>query len=92
MDGVPYDANTQKWDEITCPIPRARLGPTYFGNVGFEVSVNGDDWHVFPGGFQYYEQPAVEKIYPAQGPNIGKGKIKFYGKNFKSFALAEPTC
>jgi len=51
MDGVPYDANTQKWDEITCPIPRARLGPTYFGNVGFEVSVNGDDWHVFPGGF-----------------------------------------
>lgn len=34
----------------------------------------------------------MEKIYPAQGPNIGKGKIKFYGKNFKSFSLAETTC
>ncbi|MBK8156598.1 MAG: IPT/TIG domain-containing protein [Streptococcus sp.] len=65
MDGVAYDATSNKWDEIICSIPKARLGPSFFGNVPFEVSINGDDWHSFPGGFQYYEQPLVEKIYPA---------------------------
>ena len=40
----------------------------------------------------HFFKSAVDKIYPAQGPNVGKGKIKFYGKNFKSFTLAEPTC
>lgn len=59
----------------------------------FEVSINGDDWHSFTGGFQYYEQPIVNDIYPKSGPNVGKGKIKFYGDKFRSdFQLAEVYC
>ncbi len=45
------DAIEKKWDEVQCPIPPAVGGPDFFGNVPFEATVNGDEWHSFTGGF-----------------------------------------
>lgn len=57
------------------------------------MTINGDDWHQFTGGFQYYQQPTVNDIYPKNGPNVGHGKIRFYGDKFRSdFQLAEVYC
>ena len=92
IDGVEVDAVETKWDEIKCKIPAARLGPKFSENVPFEVSVNGDEWHEFVGGFTYYPQPEVERIYPQFGPNIGRGKIRFYGSGFKEDTQTESAC
>lgn len=93
LDNVEYIPDHITWDEISCPVLPAKQGKDFFGNVPFEVSINGDDWHSFTGGFQYYEQPIVNDIYPKSGPNVGKGKIKFYGDKFRSdFQLAEVYC
>jgi hypothetical protein len=78
-------------------MPPAVDGPNYFGNVNFKVSPNGgtrdEDWHTFNGGFQYYQQPIVEDIFPKQGPNIGTGVINFYGSGFRAdFPLAKLGC
>ena len=93
LDNTEYLPDRITWDEISCPVIPAKQGKDYFGNVPFEVSVNGDDWHSFTGGFQYYEQPTVHDIYPKSGPNVGHGKIKFYGDKFREdFQLAETYC
>lgn len=93
LDNIEYQPNHINWDEISCPVLAAKQGKDFFGNVPFEVSVNGEDWHQFTGGFQYYEQPTVKDIYPKHGPNVGHGKIKFYGDKFRSdFQLAEVYC
>lgn len=44
---------------------------------------------MFPGGFQYYQQPIVVDIDPKNGPAHGVGVINFYGSGFKDFALAD---
>lgn len=36
-------------------MPAALSGSNFFGNVDLAVTANGKDWHVFEGGFQYYE-------------------------------------
>lgn len=93
LDNQEYQPNHISWDDISCPVLAAKGGKDFFGNVPFEVTVNGDDWHQFTGGFQYYEQPIVNDIYPKSGPNVGHGKIKFYGEKFRSdFQLAEVYC
>lgn len=47
---------------------------------------------MFPGGFQYYQQPIVVDIDPKNGPAHGVGVINFYGSGFKDFALADLQC
>jgi hypothetical protein len=93
LDNQEYQPSNIEWDEIQCPVLPAKQGKDFFGNVPFELTVNGDDWHQFTGGFQYYEQPIVSDIFPKHGPNVGHGKIHFYGDKFRSdFQLAEPYC
>lgn len=93
LDNTEYKPNHIAWEEITCPLLPSKQGPAFFGNVPFEATINGDDWHQFTGGFQYYEQPIVKDIYPKSGPNVGHGKIHFYGEKFRSdFQLAEVYC
>lgn len=65
-------------------MPKAQGGDSYFGNVDLAVSPNGRDWHNFEGGFQYYEQPTVEDIFPKNGPAHGIGIVNFYGSNFRA--------
>ena len=91
IDGQEFEPLERKWDSIKCPIPPARGGPSFSGTVPLSVSISGDDLKFED--FYYYPQAEVEKIYPEYGPNVGRGKIKFYGKNFRSdFPKAEPTC
>ena len=93
LDNQEYQPSHISWDEIYCPVLPAKQGKDFFGNVPFEVTINGDDWHQFTGGFQYYEQPTVTDIFPKHGPNVGHGKIHFYGDKFRSdFQLAEAYC
>ena len=93
LDNTEYAPNHISWDDISCPVLAAKQGKDFFGNVPFEVTVNGEDWHQFTGGFQYYEQPIVKDIYPKFGPNVGHGKIHFYGSKFRSdFQLADVYC
>ena len=93
LDNVESKPNNVNWNEISWPVVPAKQGKDYFGNVPFEVSINGEDWQMFTGGFQYYEQPIVNEIYPRHGPNVGHGKIKFYGDKFRSdFQLAQVFC
>lgn len=82
------------WTEIRCPYPAAQDGSKFFGNVDLAVSANaGSEWHVFKGGFQYYEQPKLLNIFPRSGPGHGIGIINLYGKNFRSdFDLAKLSC
>lgn len=57
------------------------------------MTPNGNDWHNFIGGFQYYPQPVVEDIYPKQGPNLGLGIINFYGVGFRNdYNLEDLAC
>lgn len=79
-----YDAVKAKQDEIECAIPAYPGDPNKFENVEFGVSVNGEEWHDFTGGFQYYKQPEVSKIDPQYGPNVGRGKVTFYGQDFRN--------
>jgi len=65
-------------------MPRAEDGDDYFGNVDFAISPNGHDWEEFSEGFQYYEQPIVQDIFPKTGPAQGIGIINFYGDKFRS--------
>lgn len=93
LDNTEYQPNHISWDDISCPVLAAKQGKDFFGNVPFEVTINGEDWHQFTGGFQYYEQPIVNSIYPKSGPNVGHGKIRFTGEKFRSdFQLAEVYC
>ena len=81
------------FDEIKCPMPKSKNGPKFFGNVRLEVTINSIDYHVFNGGFQYYEQPTIKSINPITGPATGNGIINFYGDNFRDdFPLAELGC
>jgi hypothetical protein len=93
IDDSEYTPADIKWDLIRCKMPPAKAGPKFFGNVNFALSMNGNSWHEFVGGFQYYEQPSVEDIYPKFGPNQGKGVVNFYGKNFRGdFDLSDLAC
>ena len=75
-------------------MPPSKNGPSFFGNVDFKVLPDeGGEWQDFTGGFQYYQQPIVEDIFPKQGPNIGTGVINFYGEGFRDdYQLAELGC
>lgn len=93
LNDTVYPAREVTWNAIKCEMLPAEEGPGYFGNVNLKVSPNGgrrdEDWHNFDGGFQYYEQPVVEEIFPKQGPNEGVGIINFYGKGFRAdYSLA----
>jgi hypothetical protein len=97
LNNTIYVAREVAWNYIKCPMPPAAPGSSFFGNVNLKVSANGgtraEDWHDFLGGFQYYEQPIVEDIFPKQGPNIGTGVINFYGEGFRDdYALAQLGC
>ncbi|CAI2384727.1 unnamed protein product [Moneuplotes crassus] len=93
LDNQEYQPSKISWDEIHCPMLPSQHGKDYFGNVPFAVNVNGEDYHSFSGGFQYFKQPTVSSIYPTQGPNVGHGKIHFYGDNFRDdFPLSEAYC
>ena len=93
LDTSEYTPNHISWGDISCPVLSAKQGKEFFGNVPFGVTVNGEDWHQFPGGYHYYEQPTVKDIYPKYGPDQGHGKIHFYGSKFRSdFPNAQPFC
>ena len=93
LNQTVYPASEVAWNYIKCPMPPAAAGPRYFGNVNFEVAPNGNDWTKFTGGFQYYEQPIVEDIYPKTGPALGTGVINFYGDGFRDdYNLAQLGC
>jgi|JI9StandDraft_2_1071091.scaffolds.fasta_scaffold62881_2 hypothetical protein len=97
INNTVYLAREVQWSYIRCPMPPAEEGPNFFGNVNLKVSPNGgtrdDDWHNFAGGFQYYQQPIVEDIFPKQGPNEGVGVINFYGEGFRAdYPLAQLGC
>lgn len=71
----------------------AASGEDYFGNVDLSVSPNGNDWHNFLGGFQYYPQPIVDDIFPKQGPSMGVGIVSFYGSGFRNdYNLVDMAC
>jgi len=91
LNHVVYKRSKQSWNEIRCPVLPAAGGPAYFGNVDFAVSPNGGaDWHIFGGGFQYYQQPVVMDISPKNGPAHGIGIVNFYGDYFRSdYKLAD---
>jgi len=92
IDKVFYEPIEIHNELILCPMPKAKQGPNFFGNVDFAVIIDGN-WHKFTGGFQYYEQIIIEDIYPKIGPSEGRGIIKFYGSNFREdFLLAEIGC
>jgi len=92
FNGTVYEPVSVSWSEIRCPMPRAEY-EDYFGNVDFAVSANGNDWHEFEGGFQYYQQPIVNDIFPRSGPASGVGIINLYGDNFRAdFGLADLGC
>ena len=61
---------------------KAKGGDEYFGNVELAVVIDGN-WHKFTGGFQYYEQPILEDVFPKIGPSEGRGVVNFYGKGFR---------
>lgn len=85
LNGKVYKRTAQTWNEIRCSVIPAAEGAAFFGNVDFAVSPNaGSDWHVFGGGFQYYQQPIVHDISPKNGPAHGIGIINFYGEHFRS--------
>jgi hypothetical protein len=87
---LPYEVTDT---EIKCPMKASTKGDSSFESVELSVTINGKDWHDFRQGFQYYEQPVVEDIYPKTGPNIGKAIINFYGRNFRSdFKQAQLAC
>lgn len=72
---------------------KSRVSPDFFGSVDLEVTINGIDWHKFPGGFYHYKQPTVNDIFPNRGPATGSGIINFYGKDFRDdFPLAKVAC
>jgi hypothetical protein len=74
-------------------MPPAEGGDSFFGEVDLAVSANGVDWHEFPGGFTYYEQPIVEDIDPKTGPSTGVGIINFYGQGFRAdYTSAQLGC
>ncbi len=83
LNHTVYPPTEVAWNYIKCPMPAAQGGPQFFGNVPLQVAPNGKDWNSFVGGFQYYEQPLVEDIFPKMGPNIGTGVINFYGNGFR---------
>lgn len=87
LDNIEYQPSHIEWDEIQCPVLESKK----VGSVPFEATVNGDDWHKFD-NFEYYEQPTVSSIYPKSGPNVGHGKIHFYGEKFVEFKTAEVYC
>jgi hypothetical protein len=69
LNNTIYPAVSVKWNEIHCQMVKAQGGDSYFGNVAFSVSANGGrDWNNFVGGFQYYQQPSLDDIFPKQGP------------------------
>lgn len=93
QDDDLYYPVSVSWDEIKCPMPKSKNGPKFFGNVRLEVTINSIDYHVFQGGFQYYEQPMIKSINPITGPAQGEGIINFYGENFREdFPLVELGC
>lgn len=55
LNGTEQKPMSVTENEIRCPMPPAEEGPSYFGNVPFEVSPNGESWYKFEGGFQYYQ-------------------------------------
>lgn len=64
INNTIYEPISVNWKQIKCPMPKAQGGESFFGNVDLAVSANGNDWHEFVGGFQYYPQPVVEDIFP----------------------------
>jgi hypothetical protein len=93
FNGTIYDPVSVTWSAITCPMPAAEAGASYYGNVDLAVTANGADWHEFTGGFQYYQQPIVHDISPKRGPGRGMGIINFYGEGFRAdYQLASLSC
>ena len=85
LNGTVYSAKSHTENEIRCEMRSAVEGKDFFGNVQIEVSVNGGaEWHQIPEGFQYYQQPVVQDIWPKRGPGHGIGVINFYGYNFRA--------
>jgi IPT/TIG domain len=50
LDKVFYEPLSVVNGQILCPMPRAKQGPQFFGNVDFAVIIDGN-WHKFTGGF-----------------------------------------
>jgi hypothetical protein len=93
LNDTLYEPTSVSWKQIRCPMPKAASGDDFFGNVDLSVSANGNDWHNFLGGFQYYPQPIVEDIFPKQGPSMGVGIISFYGSGFRNdYGLIDMAC
>jgi hypothetical protein len=93
LNHTQYEPVSVTKTEIRCPMPAAEGGDSFFGNVDLAVTANGITWNTFDGGFQYYDQPIVEDIYPKTGPSSGIGIINFYGENFRAdYPLAELGC
>ena len=93
LNNTIYEPISITWKQIRCSMPKALSGDLYFGNVDLSISANGNDWHDFLGGFQYYPQPVVDDIYPKQGPSLGVGIINFYGSGFRNdYNLVDMAC
>lgn len=50
LDKTFYEPLEVRPDLILCPMPKAKQGSSYFGNVDFAVIIDGN-WHKFAGGF-----------------------------------------
>jgi hypothetical protein len=75
------------------PLPPAKQGVNFTGNVLFEATINGVDFTKFPKGFYYYAQPIVTDIFPHYGPINGREPIRVFGGPFiADFEQANTTC
>lgn len=68
---------------------RAPANPGHSSEVPLEISFNGQDWTEDNAMFVYYNEPAVDYIYPISGPSSGGTVIEVHGRNFTGLAYAD---
>jgi hypothetical protein len=81
-------------DFVSFEMPEAKYGEGYTGSVDLDASINGVDFHSFPGGFKYYTTPTVAGVSPDYGPIGGSTPIKMemLGMDQESMDQFESTC
>jgi hypothetical protein len=68
---------------------RSPSNPGHSSEVPIEVSFNGLDWTSDGASFVYYNEPAIDFIYPISGPSSGGTVIEVHGRNFTGLAYTD---